>query len=200
MKLVSIKFCLLVLLMVLIGMVTVSAESIGTYKQGSTITLVQICDTCTYNNITSIVRNSVGISTVIPLNVAMTKSGTFYNYSFNQTSLVGVYEVHGVGDLDGSVEVWGYTFEVTPSGFTGTLGFYSLIFLIATMILVLGFWIRDAWVTILGSFVLVCVGLFVIIYGVVGIKDTAYTWAIGIIVMLLASYIGVKSAMETMNS
>ena len=89
-----------------------------------------------------------------------------------------------------------FTTEVTPTGFTGTLGFYILILGLSLGIIVLGFWKQDAPIVILGSFGLYFVGLYILYFGISGIKDPVYTWAPGIIILMVAAYISVKSAYE----
>jgi len=90
-----------------------SAESIGTFKQGDCVKLIQTCADCTYVNISSI---SYPNSTQAIGQVVMTKDNTFYNYSFCNTNDTGIYKVSGFGDEDGVNSVWAYDFEITPSG------------------------------------------------------------------------------------
>jgi hypothetical protein len=87
-------------------------------------------------------------------------------------------------------------FEVTPSGFVGTLGFYILILVLSLGIIILGFSKNDAPIVVLGAFGLVFVGLYVILFGIDGFRDYTYTWAFGIITIMLASYIGIKASYE----
>jgi len=86
-----------------------------TYKQGDEVELIQTCPTCSFNNITSVVLAN---KTVIDLNQEMTKVGTVYNFTFlsNYTNSLGIYLVNGIGDLDGTNEIWGCDFEITYSG------------------------------------------------------------------------------------
>ena len=94
-------------------------QSLGVFKVGDDINLIQTCDNCTFNNITSVLypNSSVAIS-----NVQMTKDGTFYNYTFSDTNTIGTYIVNGFGDLDGIDTVWNYIFEITPNGQNFTTG------------------------------------------------------------------------------
>ena len=55
-----------------------SLTELGTFKAGDNVTLLQLCDTCTYNNITSVTSPE---SNIILNNVEMTKIGTQYNYT-----------------------------------------------------------------------------------------------------------------------
>ena len=111
----------------------------------------------------------------------------FYNYGTrcNSSSLAGV-----------TVGLW----EITQSGETPVAvnnpNFFWLILVIAAGIIFLGFAIKNAPITILGSFGLIYVGLYIIINGINGIKDSVYTWGWGIIILAVAGYIGIKSAYE----
>ncbi len=134
-----------ILLIFLIGMFLISMtyateKSWGSVKQTDCIQLTQICDNCTYNNITSI-QFPNRTSYAIKEETAMEKVGTFYNYTFCNTESLGIYIVTGHGDLDGLDTVWSATFESTQTGTileTAESNLYIVI-LIATFILFLGF-------------------------------------------------------------
>jgi len=87
-------------------------------------------------------------------------------------------------------------YDITPSGFAGTLGFYFLILILSLGIMTLGFYLRDAPIVILSSFGLYFVGLYILFNGIDGFKDPVYTWAIGIIILMIAAYISIRSAYE----
>jgi len=177
----------------LISMVAAEDTTFGTYKQRDCIDLIQTCSSCSYVNILSV---NYPNSTTAITNKAMTKSGSKYNYTFCQTDIIGTYVVSGEGDVDGTDTVFAYDFEITPSGFAGTLGFYILVLLLSAGIIVLGFAKNDAPIVILGSFGLYFVGIYILFFGVDGLKDPVYTWALGIIVLMLASYISIRSSYE----
>lgn len=91
-------------------------QTIGPFPQNQNINLYQICSNCTFNNISSIISPN---GTKIITNVAMARSGTYYNYTLAQSIIgntLGRYIVNGFGDLDGGSTVWSYDFFVTPSG------------------------------------------------------------------------------------
>lgn len=90
-------------------------------------------------------------------------------------------------------------YEITPTGFTGTLGFFVLILLLSFGVIILGFYIQDAIIVILGSFGLYFVGIYILFFGLDGIKDPVYTWAIGLLTLVLAAYISIRSAYESME-
>ncbi len=105
----------LILGIFLLSFVSAQIQSLGTFKLGDDINLIQTCDNCTFNNITSVLYPN---STQTIGEFAMTKTGTFYNFtlSADNTTAIGTYIVNGFGDLDGIDTVWNYNFEVTPSG------------------------------------------------------------------------------------
>jgi len=130
--------------------------------------------------------------------VAESQGEGIWNYTTTFTE-IGIYSVM-MSCTDGT---YSFTeegeYNVTPSGFTGTLGFYLLILAISFGVMILGFALRDAVIVILSSFGLYFVGLYILFFGIDGFRDPTYTWAIGIIVLMLAAYISVKSALEMME-
>jgi hypothetical protein len=56
-------------------------------------------------------------STLLLNDVAATKQGTRYNYTFCNTTSPGIYLVNGLGDIEGVNTVFSYDFEVTYSGY-----------------------------------------------------------------------------------
>lgn len=193
----NIKILILVFIM---GVFFINAASavgdIGIVKQHKCIDLYNYCPTCTYINLTAIQYPNGSIETT---NEAMTKTDNNYEYSYCSTELLGEYSYTTCGDKDGTETCEDITFEVTPSGFTGTLGFYIIILVLSFGIILLGFYLDDAPIVILGSFGLYFVGLYILFFGITGMKDVVYTWAIGIIILMLAAYISVRSAYELMT-
>ena len=176
----------------------IAPSSLGTVKQYDCLNLLQICDNCTWNNISSVLYPD---KTTALGEVNMTRTNTEYNYYScdDLTTQIGTYIVNGKGDLDGRVEVWSYDYEVTPSGFTGTLGFYILVLVLSLGIIVLGFYKEDAPIVILGSFGLYFLAIYILFNGIVGLKDTTTTLPIGIIILGIAMYISIRSGMELLD-
>jgi len=171
--------------------------SIGIAKQELTMQLTQTCSNCTYVNLTKVLSPNQDF--ILLGQFSMTKNGTNFNYTFSNTHNLGIYYYTTCGDLNGVVTCQSINFEVTPTGFVGTLGFYILILILSLGIVILGFSIHDSWVGILGSLGLVMAGLFIILFGIDGMKDIAYTWAFGIITIMLGSYLGVRGALENVE-
>jgi len=110
------------ILIMLMGLVLIScvngAESVlGTYKTGECVDLIQLCSTCTYNNLTSVViKADDGNNTRIEIWTEMEQRGVEYNYTWCDTEQSGIYNINGHGDLQGTDTVWAYKIRITPSG------------------------------------------------------------------------------------
>ena len=156
-----------------------SAEvsSLGTFKQGQIVQLSQVCDNCTYVNLTQVVLpNSNGIITVGSL---MTKRGQNYNYSFSSTSYIGEYFYTTCGDLNGILTCESVSFDVTPSGNSNVLGLYIIVIAIIYTIAFVGFFGRNEWISMLGGMALIVLGLFTINNGIDIFRNTiteVFSW------------------------
>jgi len=172
---------------------TAAVQNLGTFKTGECVNLLQSGEGFTSCNITSIHDPT---SEILIKDILMTKRGTEYNYTFCNTNEIGSYIVNGFCTNTTEVVVWAYNFEITPTGFRDTYGFYIIILGLSAGVIIFGFWISDAPIVILGSFGLYFIGLYILYYGITGLKDPIYTWAIGIIILMIAAYISIKSALE----
>jgi hypothetical protein len=134
-------------------------------------------------------------NTILVDNQLATNQISYHNISFTVTT-IGIYQVDmtciDVG-LNGAETLY---FEVTGSGFNSTIWFYLIIILVAGGTIALGFWLQDAPIVLLGSFGLYFLGIYILFFGIVGIKDLTTTWATGLIILGLAAYISTKSAYE----
>lgn len=117
----KLKILLLILFIgiFLISFVSPAQSSLGTFKQGEDIELIQTCSDCTYNNITTI---KLANGTLLKIDESMTKDGSFFSHTLNSTytTSLGEYKVNGIGDTGGVDTVWTYSLEVTPNGKTFT--------------------------------------------------------------------------------
>ena len=160
-------------------------------KLNSQYIIKQTCASCSFVNFT--LSNQNGL---ILTNQEMANNGSgvwIYEYT---PIIVGRHDVTGTGDLNGIDTSFTTFFEVTPSGFTQTLGFYFIIFLIPAALIVFGFKIQDNWVIVLGGFALTLVGLYVLFFGIDTVKDQTYTWGLGIITLMSGAYFSIRGSYE----
>ena len=180
----------------LITFTSATVETLGTYKQGSCINLIQSCSNCTYNNISSVIApnsdQAAGSST-------MAKVGKVYNRTFCSTSQIGTYIVNGFGDLDGGLTVWAYDFEVTPSGSGNTFTLYLFVLLVSGALITLGFSIKDGWFIIFGGLGLIILGIYSVANGIIGFKDTLLTYAISLFFIGVGAYLSINSGIQMIN-
>ena len=113
--------------LLLVSMASAVENSLGTFKQGNTITLRQMCASCSFNNITSVVYPN-GSNAIT--NAAMSGSNAEYTYSLSgdYTKQIGIYYVNGFGDLSSVNTAWVYTFEVTENGMPNPDGITNVIY------------------------------------------------------------------------
>ena len=180
----------LMLGMFLISLASASLDTLTPATLNKEYTVLQTCSDATWINLT--ISNTNGI---ILFNKEMTYNGTVWEYKFTPDTL-GRHDVNYL--TDGCEKSNTAYFEVKTNIF-GTWGFYLIILVLSLGIIVLGYYIEDAWVVLLGGFGFILLGLFIFIYGINGIKDSAYTYSFGIITIMLGAYFSIRSALEKMN-
>lgn len=174
-----------------IPLLSASIETLKTAKLNEPYKVIQVCQDASYVNLT--VSN---LNRNVFVNQEMTLNGTQWEYGFTPTQ-IGRHDATFISDgcSDDNGRAASY-FEVTGSGFIGTSTFYFLILILSFGIIILGLYLEDAPIVVLGSLGLYFIGLYILFNGIDGIKDPIYTWALGIIVLMLAAYISVKASWE----
>lgn len=191
------KIKLLIFILVFLTIPIVSAvDELGTFQNYKTVSLLQTCDNCTSINITSIKYPN---STILYINSPMISNGSTYTYSFSSVDVIGEYIYTTCGNPNGVYVCESVLFNITPSGFTGTLGFYFLVISMSFVVMFLGFWIRDSWIVIFSTFGLYFVGVFILFYGIADIKDAIMTQGTAIITLGVAAYISIRAGIETID-
>ena len=172
-----------------------SATLLGTFKQNQNIPLIQTCPDCTYNKITYIQKPD---GAILNFNVEMDKDGTFYNWTLdsNYTDQIGIYLINGIGDIGGTEDTWYYDFDVTPSGFIDTLGFYIVLLVVLGGIVILGFSINEAWFVVLGGLGFIMLGIYSINFGVVGFRDMFMTWGLGLFEIAVGAILSIGAGIQ----
>jgi hypothetical protein len=133
----------------IISICSAEVQTLGTFKQGQIINLIQSCENSTYSNITRVLYPNS--STAINGQYNMTRTGDDYSYHFYQSEQLGQYLVYGSCDENGLYTKWVYDFYTTPSGAenvdSGTslvlFGSLAIILIISITFIILGFKIEN---------------------------------------------------------
>jgi hypothetical protein len=185
-----------IMLILVFNVISAETNNYAPVKQNDCIVIKQTCASCTYLNVSISYPNS---SIAINNQAMTTNGGGLWTYTFCSTQNIGRHDVNTCGNLNGVAQcndAGTLYFEVTPTGQSSNPNFYYLIFIVSLGVIVFGLWIKDAPITILGTFGLYFLGIYVLLFGLNGVKDGVYTWAIGIILLALAAYVSTKSAYE----
>ena len=144
-----------------------SLETLPRAQQGECINISQTCASCSYVNISSISHRD---NSTLVQNKGMSSIGNGeWRYEFCDTLLLGRYDVKGQGDIDTIDTSFAVEFEVTPSGEGGVdnIIFYVFVLVFLYVLNLLGFFKRNATVTILGGIGLTFFGLYMISNGII---------------------------------
>jgi len=159
-------FTLMLMGIFLLSLTSAGIQDLGTFAQGDSIRLIQICSDCTFNNITSIIDpNSQELIGIKP----MTRTGSVYNFTLEatNTSEMGDYIVNGIGDDGGTDDIWNYKFTITADGqpFQAFPNQFVIIALAILLILVGLFNSRLRLLQHLGSIIMMVMGVITIYPG-----------------------------------
>lgn len=138
-------------------------ENMGTFQQNKDFTLTQTCSEATFITITVNYPNS----SIMASNISMTSVGAGqFSYDVNHNKLIqlGRYDVKGVSD--GCENTFGTFFTITPSGLTGVLGLFIIVFIISYGIGFFGFFGKNVWVSMLGGMAMIALGIYTINNGI----------------------------------
>jgi len=120
-----------------------------------------------------------------------------YNYTLvsGRTGDIGTYNYDITASGNGLNKTESFSFEVTPSGDTGVLGFYFLMIILSYGVLALGIYKQDIPVTVLGTFALYFVGIYILFYGL-DVHKNFLTNGFSFITLGVAFYVSIKMAHE----
>lgn len=149
--------------LVLFSLASVSAETtLGTFKSGDCIKLIQTCTNCTFANITQVISLKTNASVSLG-SVAMTKIDSSFYYNFcNTSALSGDYIAIGFGDPDGRIKPFNYGFSITPNGEDATTG--KAVFYIGLLLVLIFFFAISISMFVKFDNLLARVGMFGIAY------------------------------------
>lgn len=191
----------IILSIFLISLASASFTSLGTFKAGEDIRLIQLCDDCTFNNITSILHPN---STVILSDIEMSKSGTEFYYLLNASYVgdSGTYKVNGFGDEGATNVIWAYDFEITPSGIvTPSIlegGLFLVLILLAFAFLGLGIFLSEPLFVFSSGVLFTLSGIYGMVYGLYDIANM-YTRGLSMILILIGIFIILITAWKSLT-
>jgi len=173
-----------------IMLLSLCSANLGTFKQNECVDIKTILNTSAVTLSTLSYPNG----NIIVSEKAMSNSvGLTWNYTNCLNSQIGFYN-YDYYDAENNVYV--NTYEITPSGFTGTLGFYIIILLIASASILLGFKMTDHWFVIVGGIGFLLIGLYSINYGIAGMRDMFITWGTGLFEIFMGGYLAIRAGLE----
>lgn len=190
--------------MILICLLLIQGVVATSYKQERAIDIQEPCfNNGTYCSTSAICNITIynPQSTVLVANQRMTNKVSYHNYTLaaSSTDEIGIYKYDvSCCDYTGGVlcSADTFDFEITPSGFTETLGFYFIALVIIGGLIVLGFTIKDGWFVVLGGLGAIIFGIYSINSGIAGMRDMFITWGIGLFEIGAGSYLAIKSGIE----
>lgn len=161
------KLYLLLIFIIFLVSFTSALDSLGTFKQGQTVRIVQVCEDATYVTISSI---SFPNSTIAVSNLNMTSSGSGeYHYNFSTTSSLGRYDIRGISN--GCDKTFATYFDVTSSGGNGLTFWIILIFSFAFIFLILSAIIKEELFVYISGICFLVAGVIIMIYGIDVLND-----------------------------
>ena len=153
----------MIMILFLFSFISAEQQSLGLFKKGEVVRLIQTCSNCSYVNISSILYPN---STQAWGENTMIKVGTEYTLNFYNTTTNGQYIVNGHADVDGIDTIWGYTFEVTPNGGTTSSGkavFYSILLGVIMLFLILTIYLFISFDNLLNRVAMIGIGYLLLI-------------------------------------
>jgi len=196
--LIGIALCLGIILACIVS--NVSAVSLGTFKAGQPIELVQLCDNgaalCSGCNISYV---NYPNSTIFLSNVNMTKRTSDFSYIMNPSYVLGTYNVGGNCFDTTMVKTWTYDFTITPSeGAESNTMTFIVLAVIGLVLLILSFMFSNLIFAFLSGLAFSGAGVYTMIYGFGNITNL-YTQIAASIIIGFGVIITVVSALEFLD-
>lgn len=192
------KLLILMIVSLLLVVPLISADFIP-HKQNTPLTL-----TFTSNNATtcSLLDIQYPNGDTINYNLTLDKTEQSFSTTLNESNYTLLGDTcHFVSCFDGvKYETGSICREVTPSGFSDTLGFYFVLILVAGAFIFLGFKIQDGWFVVAGGMAFVLIGLYSINFGIAGQRDMFITWGVGLFEIFMGAYLSMRASFEIMET
>lgn len=186
----TIKILLIISMVVFMGMANVNA-SLGCFKQNENFDIITNSNSSSVN--ISEIQSPPPNSSLEVRNVAMTKVGNSFNYTFSGSKL-GEYK-YGYCDFEGNC--YSNDFTITPNGKCGSganIVFFVIVIILIYAIAFIGLFGKNIPMTIMGGMAMLFLGIYLFNNGIIIFRDdlTRYlsyvTIGIGAILAVWASY------------
>ena len=197
MKKILFALCFVILL---IGIIGIGSASLSSVKQGECKPIITNSNSSAVN-ITEITSPSPNQEIVIR-NVEMTKVGSSFNYTFCDTTKLGVY-TYGYCDYEGNC--FNNDFTVTPSGRennSANIVFIVLMILIVYALTFIGLFTRNATITTMGGMFMMFLGIYLLNNGIIIYRDDLTNYFSYVTIFLgaaLAIWAGIEVIQENMD-
>lgn len=132
-------------------------------------------------------------------NVSMTYNPTYFNITLPTSQLSDSTGYSAIIVSPNGNATSEFSYCVTPSGFTSTATFFFIFIIIIGLVFTMGVILEDKWIMMLGSFLVITLGFFIVINGIDVLKDTNTTWAIGLVVWAIGGYFMFRSVEEVLK-
>jgi hypothetical protein len=170
------------------------SAGLGTFRPGDTVP-VRVLSNC--SNVDLIEVNGEAINTAMDNLGGQTWS---YNYTLPSGSKPGIYSYSwNPNCIDCAKGDCGNSFEVTPDGQQGSLGFFVVIILVLAGLIMLGFSVSDGWFVVFGGLGLIAFGLYSVTNGIAGYRDSLITWGTSITLIGVGAYLAINSSLQMIN-
>lgn len=192
---------ILTLLIILSLSVVVAIDPTYIYKTGEVIDFKHPC----FNNGTycssSSRCNMTWVQTptgdVFLDNVLLTNNGAYHNYTFASSTVdAGVYAISMICEDSGLLGAEAFYVQLTPSGQTGgQIGIQILMILLSYGVIIVGLVKRDVTITVLGTFALFFLGIWLLFNGI-DIYKNSLTDGFAWVTLGVACYVSVRVGYE----
>lgn len=144
-------------------------DNYGTFENGETIRITQVCSDATYINISSISNPK---SQVMVSNIEMASAGSGeYYYEFTNTTENGRYDVRGISD--GCEEEFAVYLYVNSTGNeSGSMFYIILLTSLAVIFLLASLFVNEEFFVYVSGVLFLVGGIFLMVYGLDSINDT----------------------------
>jgi len=167
-------------------------------------TIINYSKPCFYNNTycssNAICNFSIFRPNNLPLvnNINATNKNNYHTITFYVED-IGIHKADMICTDNGINGADTFYFEVTGSGYNNTTGLYLTLLIIGFALIGFAFWIKDVYMALFGSFVFYFIGIYSLRYGIDFIRNIWLTRSVSFIILGVAAYISINSAMELLD-